>query len=455
MKKTLVGVLSLLMLAGLFAGCAATPTSAPTQAPVATAAPTQAPATPAPTPAKENVTISFICSQDWIFDPEQALSKTFTDQTGITVDYQIVPSDQYPNLLQTKLNSGECPDIFMSQDGKFDIVSTLNIEKNGVDLSGEEWASRMDKLTAAEASVNGKLYGQVIFDNSSVWAVCYNKTIFQSLGIQVPKNYADFKAACAKIAASGVTPIYEPVSDGWHHVLWFPELGPGYEKAEPGLSDKLNNNTEKFADSAIMTTSLTELKEIATLGYFGKNYLSDAVADQPAKMASGKYAMTVSNSSLPDQIVAADATQKLDNFGFFVMPLADNQSINMNFEGPTRFIYSGSKYIAEAKKYFSFIAQPDNLQNLIDKTPRFLNLPFSGLKDKYTQAVKDFFASYTDKGPVFQASIKYVNPQWMDMGKDITAMFTGQETPVQVLQAIDQRRASQAAAAKDPAWAAK
>jgi raffinose/stachyose/melibiose transport system substrate-binding protein len=288
-----------------------------------------------------------------------------------------------------------------------------------------------------------------------VWAICYNKTIFQKLNLQVPKTYADFKADCAAILASGVTPIYEPVSDGWHHVLWFPELGGRYEEAEPGLTDKLNGNTEKFADSPIMLTALTQLKEIASSGYFGKNYLSDAVADQPAKMASGKYAMTVSNSSLPDQIVAADATQKLDNWGFFLMPLADNQVINMNFEGPTRFIYSGSKYIAEAKKFFSFIAQPDNLQNLIDNTPRYLNLPFSGLKDKYTPAVKDFFASYTKKGPVFQAAIKYVNPQWMDMGKDITAMFTGQMTPADVLKSIDQRRASQAAAAKDPAWAAK
>lgn len=452
MQKLLVGMVSLVLIAGLFAGCASTPAPAPTTAAAATQAPTEAP-TATPAPAKENVTISFICSQDWTFDAEQALAKKFAEQTGITVDYQIVPSDQYPNLLQTKLNSGECPDIFMSQDGKFDIVSTLNIEKNGVDLSGEDWVSRMDKQTAAEATVNGKLYGQCINDNSSVWAVCYNKAIFQSLNLQIPKTYAEFKDICGKIAASGVTPIYEPVSDGWHHVLWFPEVGPRYEEAEPGLTDKLNGNTEKFADSQIMLTSLTQLKELADLGYFGKNYLSDAYADQPAKMAGGKYAMTVANSSLPDQIMQADATQKVDNWGFFVIPLADNQIVNMNFCGPTRFIYSGSKYIPEAKKYFSFIAQQDNLQNLVDNTPRYLNLPFSGLKDKYTPAVKDFFAAYTKRGPVFQSSVKYVNPQWMDMGKDITAMFTGQMAPADVLKSIDQRRAQQAAAAKDAAWA--
>ena len=44
--------------------------------------------------------------------------------------------------------------------------------------------------------------------------VNYNKTIFDKLGLKVPTNYAEFKAACDKILAAGITPIYEPISDG-------------------------------------------------------------------------------------------------------------------------------------------------------------------------------------------------------------------------------------------------
>jgi len=53
---------------------------------------------------------------------------------------------------------------------------------------------------------------------------------------------------------------------------------------------------------------------------------------------------------------------------------------------------------------------------------------------------------------VYQTAVKYVNPQWMDMGKDIVALFTGAETPQQFLANIDKRRAEGAKAAKDPNW---
>ena len=43
--------------------------------------------------------------------------KKFEEETGIAIDYQIVPADQYFNLLRTKLNSGEAPDIFGGQSG--------------------------------------------------------------------------------------------------------------------------------------------------------------------------------------------------------------------------------------------------------------------------------------------------------------------------------------------------
>ena len=71
----------------------------------------------------EKVTLSFMASQDWVQDAELDLARQFDEKTGIGVNYQIFPSSQYNNLLMTKLNTGECPDIFAAQSGKFDIKS--------------------------------------------------------------------------------------------------------------------------------------------------------------------------------------------------------------------------------------------------------------------------------------------------------------------------------------------
>lgn len=44
-------------------------------------------------------------------------------KTGITVDFQIIPADQYTTVLMTKLQTGEDLDLFGSQAGKSDIVT--------------------------------------------------------------------------------------------------------------------------------------------------------------------------------------------------------------------------------------------------------------------------------------------------------------------------------------------
>lgn len=446
MKKVFAVVVVISLVFVLLTGCgqpAATPD--PTQTSSEGTGTTSA-------PQRSNVTISYMASQDWIQQAEQVLGARFEEETGIKVDYQIVPSDQYQNLLMTRLNAGEATDLFGNQSGKFDIVSLLNIEKNGVDLSNEEWAARMDPLVAEQLSVNGKLYGMTINDVSAVWAIVYNKNIFNSLDLSVPTTYDEFKEICQKILDSGVIPIYECVSDGWHHVLWFPELGGRYEELNPGLADKLNDNEATFAENETMLKALTQLKELVDLGYFGEHYMSNTYADTESKMASGEYAMTVYNQGLPGQIESAFEDVPAETFGFFVMPLVDNQILNVNPAGPSKFIYSGSRYIAEAKQYLAYIARPDNLQYLVDNTPRFNTLPFSGINDKYSDEIRAFYNTYKIHGTVYQTQVKYLNPQWMDIGRDLAAMFLNASSPQEVLNSIDRRRADAAAAAQDPAW---
>ena len=146
MNKSLYAFVVLLVVAMLAVSCAAPQPAATPAAPVAatkapeptkaapTAEPIQAPAptnTPEPTavPAKEKVTLTYMASQDWIMDAEQALAKKFEEQTGIHVDFQIIPSDQYFNVLNTKLNSGEATDIFGGQSGVTDLKLNYNVEK--------------------------------------------------------------------------------------------------------------------------------------------------------------------------------------------------------------------------------------------------------------------------------------------------------------------------------------
>jgi len=411
-----------------------------------------------PTHAQAKITLTVMGDQNWISDAEQTLAKKFEDKTGIHIDYQIVPSGQYSTVFQAKLNSGEAPDIFGNQSGKTDLAVQLNVAKNAVDLSGMAFTKTEDPLVLDQSTVGGKVYGLTVFDIvGTTWVVNYNKAIFAKLNLSVPKTYADFKALSQKIKDAGITPIYEPVSDGWHHVLWFPEMGPRYEQVTPGLADQLNANKATFADNPTMLTDLTELQEMYTSGFFGSNTLSDAFADSAKMISSGKYAMMVNNLDFAQTVEKKYPDFKADNLGVFVIPLADNQLLNVNPAGPTKFIYSGSKNIDAAKQFFDFLTTPENLQFLIDNstTIHFQTLPFTGVKGTLLpdqQKLLDDHSATTTRGVVYQTAVNYVNPQWMDIGTDLTAMFTGAMQPKDVLASIDKRRADLAKTAKDPAW---
>ena len=402
----------------------------------------------------EPVTITYLASQNWVLESEQALAEQFEAETGIHVDYQIIPADQYFSVLQTKLEAGgEGIDIFGGQSGKTDIKLQLGVEENAVPVTDEEWVQRMDPLSTEQISLDGVVYGLTIWDTvGGSWVVVYNKQIFADNAIEIPTTYDEFAAACDTLLGAGVTPIYEPIADGWHHVLWFPEMGPNYEANSPGLYDRLNANEVTMAEDPTMQLDLSQLNDMYANGCFGENALSDEFANTEAMMASGDYAMTVNRLGLPALIEAAYPEASADNYGFFLIPLADNQIWNVNPAAPSKFIYSGSEHIDAAKAYFEFLTRPENLQYTLDNEEQFALLNFEGVTAELTAEQQAFVDAYPDQGTVLQTAVNYVNPQWIEMGQDIVAMLTGAQTPEQVLQTIDGRRAEMAKAASDPAW---
>ncbi|XID93126.1 ABC transporter substrate-binding protein [Paenibacillaceae bacterium WGS1546] len=401
---------------------------------------------------KKNVTLTYMASQGWIKDTEMELAKKFEEETGIKIDFQIVPSDQYFNVLKTKLNAGEGPDIFGGQSGYSEITMNYNVEKNAVDLSDQEWVKREDPLSVEQLTANGKVYALTIWDTYSSFVIAYNKKLFSELNLEIPKTYEEFKNVSLTIQQAGVTPIYQPIADGWHHVLWFAEPGPRYEELEPNLYDDLNQNKKKFVDSKAMLDSLTQLKEMYDLGFFGDNTLSDTGSDTVAKLGTGEFAMSLVAQSAALEVAEEYEEFEIDDIGFFPIPLTDNQIYYINPGGPSKFIYSGSKHIEEAKQYFNFLTQQENLQYMLDNDPTISNLNFPGLDNKYTAEQQKMFENYPKRGTDIQNYVNYVNPQWMDIGKDIVAMLTGVIQPVDVLRSIDQRRAEMAKVAQDPNW---
>lgn len=403
-------------------------------------------------------TITLMASQDWIEEAEQELGAQFEAETGIHVDYQVIPADQYQATLLNKLNANEGPDIFMAQSG-FAIDTTYNVAKNAVPLDKESWSDAYSVFSKEQTSVDGVNYGLTYYDTTTDYYMVYNKKILEAAGFtKLPTTFADFEQLCDAIAKTGVTPIYEPVADGWHQTMLWAENGQVFDKLEPGIIDKLNANETTFAENKNMLEALTQLKDLADKGYFGEYYMSDEFANAEMELAQGNYCMSFLKPGAIKTIVESEFNTEgytEDDFGLMLLPLCDNSYLNVHPTGPSKFIYSGSENVEAAKMYLDYITTKDSLQYVIDNASDVENFPIDmGQTPEYSETTKDFLGSFDDEnsGMVLQDVVTYFNEQWGDISTNLASMFMGQMTPEDVLKAIDEGRAQLAAAAGDPAW---
>jgi raffinose/stachyose/melibiose transport system substrate-binding protein len=456
MKAIAISCVSVLTASVMLAGCGKSDTtpatsSAPADSAVAaTAAPSAV--------ALKDVTLTFLANQDQVHDPLTALAKKFEGETGITIDFQIVPSDQFSNLLNTKLNSKEGPDLWMDQGGKFRLASkAIDAENNLVDLTAEPWTATLKPIYAEHVTANKKVVGLPYWDlgASTSWVYMYNKQIFTKLNLAVPKTFDEFLVVLQKIKDAGITPIYEPGADGWHQQLPVFEMGPRIDELSPGIYDKLNLNQVKLADDPNAVKLMDQINQLVVKGYYGKDYMSQQNANNYAAIGSQKFAITLDHTNFGTEMVNAvkDTALKAEDIGAFVMPFLDNQTINVNPQGPSIFVYKPGAHVEEAKQFIAYLAKPENLQYYLDNDAKFSDLPYTGLKAKSNPVVDELMTVAQNKlGTVMQSAVNYIDPQWIDTGKDVVTLFFGKTTPKDVWANVDKRREQQAKANQDPSW---
>lgn len=384
------------------------------------------------------VTLNFAASQNWILDVDRELAKAFEEETGIAINFQLSPDDQYQTIIKSKLNTGEGPDIFMSYSGTK--LKDFNPEKNMMDLSNEEWVANQEDWAIQTSSYNGKLYAQNIAGVDDTNGVLYKPAVFEELGIKVPTNYAEFKEACDKLAAADITPVYEFVKDLWHTHYWMEGASALALANDPDLYDKLNTNQIGFADVPEYVTALEQLQEMEKAGYFGENHMSNIYDNSYEALSSGKYGMIIIHGSYPNEIVSNySADVNPDEFSMFPSPLADNEYVTLTAGGTTKCINANSEHIEEAKQFFDFLARKENVEKLYEEKPLYMQSAVKGVEAAPTKAFTDLMNICGDK----KAAGAEASVYFYDGGKIselCQEMFTGSMSPKEVLEEFDSAR---------------
>lgn len=400
--------------------------------------------------------LSILVSAGWMDNRYDDTIARFEETYDVTVDLQTIPADQYSDILQSKLSTDSCADIFWIQSNPFAISSVIvDPEKYCIDFSDAGWKDIMPEARLSSCEYEDKLYGLQIWHNSPEYVMVYNKTLFDELKLDIPTTYDELLEVCEKIAAEDITPWFLPGADGWQHQLAFFQIGGVYEEAEPGLYDALNENTATFADNEKMLEVLEQFKELSDKGYFGEDWIGTDSANMANEFGDRNCAMAMANSSYIKQIQEETGTE--DEFGLFLIPLGDNSSFPTNPAGPTMFGYKGTEHEELVKTFFDFVTTTESLQEILDNSPAYTNLDVNDdeLEQHWLPEEEEFMATVDEDKmgtAVLQTGTKYTNDYWGDFGADMISFCQDQSEANDVLKNMDANRAEAAKIAGDSAW---
>src|SRR5262249_35326638 len=139
-------------------------------------------------------------------DTAQAVIAAFHQQyPWINVDFETRPQGtEGDQIVKTRLVSGDMSDVFWYNSGS--LLQALHPADQLLDLSGQPYMSNLADSFKSTVSAGTGVYG-VPWGTALGGGILYNKKVFDQVGVQVPKTWADFAANNDKIKAAGIAPV--------------------------------------------------------------------------------------------------------------------------------------------------------------------------------------------------------------------------------------------------------
>jgi len=215
------------------------------------------------------------------------MAEAYKAETGVNFDITLTQRD-YRAVLDDLINSGNCPDVFMSSAYADNITYLDHI----YDLSGEDFIKNINPAALEGLMLNGKVTGYPFLIQSH--SFIYNKKVFRDAGINaLPRTVSEYEEAAKKIQAVGVQPFAAGFYEWWilPQTAW-QALAPAVEKNYGGFNvfvNRLNAGVLKFADIPEMANIFDLLDLIKKYG--GSKPGDSDYNDQITLLAEGKAAM--------------------------------------------------------------------------------------------------------------------------------------------------------------------
>ena len=424
MKRLLGSVVVVAAIVAMAAGCSDPSSSHAAGKPAPTAV--------NPTAKLTGVTLTMWAAQASATEADSVIA-AFQQTTGATINKVVVP-DPYESNVQTKLASGDKPDLMFWQPTESALTSIRAKDTLQV-LDGQPWTSQLLSSLSTIGVLDNTRYAAPL-GVPSVIGVYYNKQVFQKAGIAAPPaNFDEMLADAKKIKSAGVSPFYEVGKDMWP-LQWAIQVQLADLTKSGTFWPKLNQNQAKWTDPAIVAAITKYKTGIIDAGLTNPDYKTGTFVDQGKQLYDGQAGMAIQLNALLGEITAAhpnkaDVDQRI---GFFPISPSGNTGTyvvdqTQGFVAPKT---GDTQREAAARQFIAFWLGPQ-YQSYLNSSGQLPVINGAQPPANATQAAIDSAKSLDNAVPAFQM-VALDSP---DMHIDLADMLYGKKTPEQVAEACE------------------
>jgi len=252
---------------------------------------------------------------------KQTVADFEKENPGVTIDIQSIQNEDLDGKLQTALNSGDAPDIFLQRGGgKMAAMVKAGQLKDLTDVISGPAAEEIPDAAYSASSLNDKIYAMPIAVLPG--GLFYSQDLFDQAGItENPTTMAELEAATGALRTAGVEPIALGAKDAWPAAHWYYWLA--LRECSPDTLAKAADEGD-FSDDCWVRAG-EDLQDFAATEPFNSGFLT-TTAQQGAGSSAGlianhQAAMELMGAWDPGVIGSLTPDQKpLPDLGWFPFP---------------------------------------------------------------------------------------------------------------------------------------
>lgn len=292
---------------------------------------------------------------------EDVIAAFEDEHPDITVNAEFFNTNDYDNILKTRLSGGAGPDVY-----GFDLGNIKDFVADGfaADLSegGESYLSKLNTEAAEDSMREGGAYNMPVSLSGN--GIIYNADLFEQAGVtEEPTTYGELLEAAQQLSDAGIVPFAMSAQDNW-----WPQFIVYYPLAEHGANEELGEamtaGEATFTGNEAWETSLDIVGELTP--YYMPNPVGTSQTAAQSAFLSGEAAMFPATWILPDAR-GADL-----NVGYMNFPTTEEPADAIWGTYQVRFgVNPNNDNVEEAHEFLDFFFQDDVYLDFLTKVKLF------------------------------------------------------------------------------------